>query len=589
MDLPRRHKLTVLGLPCWGVDQPFHAVALVAAVARDAGIEVSAHDLNIEVFNRADEGDRILWEQSHTRLWFVEEMPLAMWDRYGAWIRQRLDEIVARDRPSLVGFSVNLATRFLSLYCARYLKATYPEITVLFGGVDCFPQEKYTAFLEDDQGPSCDILCTGECEVALARFVRELLETGEWRTSVPGFAYRDREGRIRCTGEVELPSLKGRNPVPAYDLLDLSVYRGPGTLPFYLSRGCVYRCHFCSERRNFAPFRWRDAEEAFSELQAVLPLARRWADPPSLALVDSNLNSNLRELRRFVDLLLESKTKIMWGGQAHLSASMTTELLERMAAAGFGSVFWGFEHASQHVIDCMGKEYQQGVARRIIADCRRLGIQQHLPILVGFPGERPSDVAELAEFILEHRDCEGVFLLEPALLVVRRNSTLYDSFEQFGLTTNQLDYEWWLSDETNTLPIRVVRRYVLRQAHGNRDLSLDGLVDTEEILNVALDHEGTGGDLLEVLWHLALRAEAVAELVDRVARAAGGGPSERLPEPSLDGLRAGWRAVAKDSAAGREWVADLILLMLRRLRQRIATRPCSGPGPAAVSSPAPTR
>jgi len=581
---PRHHKLTVLGLPCWGVDQPFHAVALVAGVARGAGIEVSAHDLNIEVFNHADDGDRILWEQSHTRLWLVEDLPLRMWDRYGAWIRQRLDGIVECDRPSLVGFSINMATRFLSVYAARYLKATYPAITVLFGGVDCFPKERFTAFLRDDGEPCCDILCAGECEFALRDFVRELLDTGNWRTSVPGFAYRDDTRGILSTGDVERPSLRGKNPIPAYDLLDLSLYRGKGALPFYLSRGCVYRCHFCSERSNFAPFRWRDAEEAFEELAAVLPLARQQAEVPTLVLADSNLNANVRELRRFIDLIIESGTHVVWGGQAHLSASMTTELLERMAEAGFSSVFWGFEHASQHVIDCMKKGYRQAVARRIIEDCRRLGIRQHLPILVGFPGERPCDVAELATFILRYRDCETITLLEPAMLMVRRNSTLHDRFADFGLTTNQHGYEWSLGDGTNTLPIRIARRYVLRQAHGNRELSRDGLVDTEEILAIDLDDTGVSRDLLEVLWHLALRADAVDRLIGHVSEAAGGAPPELRHEPSVAGLVEAWSAIDKGSAHGREWLADLVLLLLRQLRMRVACA-ASGIAPGDPSSP----
>ena len=561
------NNLVLVGMPCWDCSKPFHALALVAGIAREAGLNVRAHDLNVAFFRQLGPEERRYWDEDHNHLWFSSELPDELWKRHEPWLHQSLDTILEASNPLLAAFSVNISTRAFSIRAARYLKSRRPDLPILFGGVDCFPKEQGKRFLTPGAGRCCDIICQGEAEIALPKFLTELAATGSWKTRVPGFAYYDEE-QLVDTGDTELPTLKARLPLPAYDLFDLSQYTSPGSLPFFLTRGCIYDCHFCSEKPNFKRFRSRGAEEAVAELQAVLSQAARFAPEPTISLSDSNLNADMRLLRRFVELVLRHNLRFQWGGQAHIQSQMTPEFIGQLARAGFVSVFWGIETGSQHVVDLMNKRYRQADARRILRDCSRAGIAQHIPIILGFPGETPEDVAETIEFIFECQDLPGCHLHLPCQVVVRPNSPLHTRFADFGLANNNY-YDWFTADGTNTLPIRIARRFVARQAHGNPALSREGLVDTEELPAIHLNEPATAGDLCRLVREVYRRAGSP----DAFEEGFSGAAPDQSRRAAADGdLPGAWLALDKDSASGREQIYTLILEGLRRLKRATAAR-----------------
>ena len=548
-------RIALFGMPCWDAQKPFHALALAGGIARGARVPFSLHDLNIEFFHHVEQNERNLWNESSNHLWFTPAMPSALWEKYEPWITARLDEALAGE-VKLAAFSVNMSTRYFSMRAARYLKSRRPDIPVMFGGVDCFPREHGKRFLES--GSPCDIICQGEAEIAFTRYLEELSRTGDWRPTTPGFAYRDGD-RIVDTGPAPLPDLQEKQPLPVYEAFDLSKYTAPGQLPFYLSRGCVYHCKFCSEGPNFIRYRRRRAEEAFEELIAILPLAQRHAAIPSLSFADSIINADIKTLRTFAELIIQHGIKIQWAGQGHFHPKMTYEFLATLKEAGFVSFFWGFESGSQNVVNLMNKRYSQTVARRIIDDCVQLGISQHLPVLIGYPGETAADVVDTIEFILRYRGKPRCHVHLPCQVIVRPNSPLFDDPGSFGLENARDGYGWKLRDNSNTLPIRIARRFVARQAHGNADLSYAGLVDTEEIKNISLDELGAARDLFTLIGEVFSRAGQADALPRRLGAAAG--------------AQAAWLEKDKNSAQGRVWLYTLILDALRALRDTVRLSP----------------
>ncbi len=412
------HGLLLLGMPSWDVSKPFHALAVVAGIARESAFPVSIRDVNIDFYRTVSDEEKKYWSPERSHLWLSEKLQDELWAKYTPWVTGYLDRALEEADPRLVAFSVNMWTRPFSIRAARYIKKCRPDLPILFGGVDCFPKEHNKRFLQDGSDRYCDIICQGEAEISFKRYLQELAATGDWRANCPGFAYYD-DGRLIDTGDTELPTLKGDQPRPAYDLFDLSQYFDRGSLPFFLTRGCVYNCHFCSEKPNFRRFRARDAEEAVRELEAILPYAQPLAPIPTLNLADSNFNADMRRLKEFVELILQKGIRVRWGGQAHIDPRVTSEFIDKLAKAGLVSVFWGIETGSQHVVDLMNKRYHHPDARRILRECSRAGIAQFCPIILGFPGETAEDVAETIDFILEFQDLPLCQFAAPGQIVVR--------------------------------------------------------------------------------------------------------------------------------------------------------------------------
>lgn len=472
---PNKPVLAVVGMPAWSSEMPFHAVAMVSAIARAADWESRVHDLNIEFYHRTSADERArLFDNA------VADIAIAgtAWDTHRAWLEDRLARIL-EDGPTIIGFSVNRNTDHFSVQAARVIRRLAPDVVILFGGVNCFPGEFGAKYVE--QG-ICDLLCQGEAEVALREFLREYRRTGSLFTDIPGFIYR-RDGRVINTGPVVLPDMKKDVVHADFSGFDLSLYPDRGRLPFMLSRGCPYRCQFCSETVNFRRFRMRDAAEAFGEVRRMAELAAGYAPNFSLHLADSIMNANVGELARFADLIIESGLRLDWGGQAHIHPRMTFDILLKLRLSGLSSFFWGIESGSQDVVDLMEKRYRVSDARRIIRDCSRLGIAQVIPILLGFPGEQAHHVVETIAFVLEFRSYPKVKILPPYRVVATANSPLATNPERYRLNIDS-PASWSTEDGGNTPEVRALRRFFAWNALERREEG-DDIVDFDSF--AALD------------------------------------------------------------------------------------------------------
>lgn len=542
--------IVIIGAPCWTHRYPFYALGVIAGMARDAGFEFHVYDMNIDFYHHVAGPDKRGWEESRISLWAAEGMPGEILERYKSWVDVYLDSILALPGTGLVCFSVNTFNRYFSRYAAAYLKARRPDLTVMFGGIDCFAGEYNKKFLEEK---GCDIICQGEAEICFRDFLKEYKATGDFRTAVKGFAYKAAAGGITDTGEAELPALKDGVPLPDYTRLDFSRYTGKNDIPIYSSRGCINRCSFCSESPNFKCYRFRKAEDVFREVRYTLSFIRG-GDVPTLHFADSLINGNIAELERFADLVLESGLKINWGGQAAIRPQMTTELLEKLAKSGCVSFFWGMESASGNVLRRMHKPNDIKLYQRILDDCFRFGIKSLTPTIVGFPGETPADAAVTIDFILKNR--KKTIFSAPGLAMARKKSPLYERYAEFGLKAPK-EYDWETADGTNNILTRVFRRFIFFQASHNRNLGLEDLRDHSELDTLDMNDPQASTDYILTLHELARLTGTLPRLRGGVEGLPGAERYRAAQERMGDGRLE--KGVSGNEAAVRDYIAFFCL------------------------------
>jgi hypothetical protein len=454
--------LALIGMPSWTVRQPPHGLAIVAGIAKASEISFTVDDLNVHLYRRADNTEKELWSDHLIDDWAeCDDIPSSLWDRHGEWVERRLEEIMSRS-PTIVGFSVNLWSRWFALRAARIIRNRWPAATILFGGVDCFPNEHHRRFF-DNVSDSCHILLQGEAEATLPHYLASFLKSGSTIPMVPGFLFLDKNGVVANSGLAPLPGLEAESPRPPYEMFPLDLYTAPGTFPFMLTRGCPYSCSFCSETVNFGRYRARQPEEAYREVVDILTHAKGFAEVPTLSLSDSIFNAHVARLEAFADLLIGHGTLVNWGGQGHIHRTLTDRLILKLAASGLTGVFWGIETGSQRITDLMKKSFRQEDMHRIVAECSRLGISQWIPILVGYPGETPDDLLETLRFVLEFRHTPGVTILPAMPVTLRSGAPLKEQWVEFGLA-NSSQRHWHTIDGTNTVQTRLLRAFVVDQA-----------------------------------------------------------------------------------------------------------------------------
>jgi radical SAM superfamily enzyme YgiQ (UPF0313 family) len=202
---------------------------------------------------------------------------------------------------------------------------------------------------------------------------------------------------------------------------------------------------------------------------------------PTIHFADSLINGSVAELEKLCKFIIAAKISISWGGQIFFRKQMTADLLTVMHQAGCVALFWGFEAGSQRVIDLMRKNYSIEIAMRILDDCHRIGILNYLPLIIGFPGETPADLAETAHFIDRYRN-KAAFM-EPNQCCVRPNSPLHKNYMDYGLACN--DYTaWTTTDNTNTPVIRASRHAIIRAVLKGGELSRGSIIAELDAFNL---------------------------------------------------------------------------------------------------------
>lgn len=127
-----------------------------------------------------------------------------------------------------------------------------------------------------------------------------------------------------------------------------------------------------------------------------------------------------------------------------MERGLSRRVLERMFEGGCRHLRFGFETASECVAKLMDKGTDNNVTRRILTDCKEVGITVCLLTQVGFPNEKLEEAAETLRFLRENSDT--VSFLSLTQFVLETGSGVYQNPARFGVTilpnTTNEDLSW---------------------------------------------------------------------------------------------------------------------------------------------------
>ncbi|TAJ10857.1 MAG: B12-binding domain-containing radical SAM protein [Nitrospirae bacterium] len=279
------------------------------------------------------------------------------------------------DKPYVIGFSCLTAHVARAYEMSKMVKRLYPDSIVITGGLhaSALPEES----LEHD---TIDIVVRGEGEQALLHLYQAIRGGKPWH-DIGGLSYRQ-NGAIKHNPEAPLIPDLDSLPMFPYDMFTHPRYE----MGFITSsRGCPYKCTYCSQRMlTGTSYRYKSAKRIVEELQVLIEDYGQ----KQILFYDDNFSFMQRRVIEVCDRIVERglHRKCSFSIQTRAD-NIPDPIIPHMRKANFVHVGFGMETGSERLAKIIVKG--ETVADHIdaVKRCQKAGFETSLFMIFGLPTE----------------------------------------------------------------------------------------------------------------------------------------------------------------------------------------------------------
>lgn len=328
-------------------------------------------------------------------------------------------EVVKRFNPDIVGITANTPQVKQAWRTAKAIKAV-KDIPVVLGGphVSVLPAESIAH-------QEVDLVVRGEGEavwVKLCKIVEkglaanshfsaaDLLAPGNAELSgLLGVSYITTDGKEYHNPDHPTIADLDTLPWPAYHLFKMDRYTnlqpatdtvdGARSFSLMTSRGCPYRCTFCSQ--SIMPVKWRarSPENVLAEWRHLV----EELGAQEIGVLDDSANIDVKRLNRIADLLIENKLNhVPWifvnGIRANLAS---VETLGKLKQAGLLRTAFGVESGDPDILLSVDKKIDHDTIRQAFKNAKQVGLETIGFFIIGLPGETEETMENTIRFACE--------------------------------------------------------------------------------------------------------------------------------------------------------------------------------------------
>ena len=190
------------------------------------------------------------------------------------------------------------------------------------------------------------------------------------------------------------------------------------------TRGCPFRCTFCTTSRMFSPYRQRSIENVLQEIRLYKRMGFRYMN-----FEDDNFTADkerAKEIcRRMIAERLQFKETFFFG---RTDISNDEELLSLLQQAHLTRILIGIESLNQRALDSVNKHQNIEDIQHAGAACRDHGIRLIASIVLGLDEDAREDIRRSVDFAKSM----DAYQLQPAILTPYPGTPVYEQFEREG-------------------------------------------------------------------------------------------------------------------------------------------------------------
>ena len=277
---------------------------------------------------------------------------------------------------------------------ARRLRASSPGLKIWVGGpqLSLYPDE----CMEEQ---AIDVAVVGEGEQPLLELLA-CAASGDDPAGIPGTITRQGDGGLIKGPPTEPVQDLDTLPLPAVGLLPLARYHAltlpPRFISMVTSRGCPFRCRYCSQVYVGGKYREHSAARVLEELTRAVNVFHA----AEIVFFDETFSLNRRRVLEICDGILARDLKMRWNIRTRADR-LDDEVLRAIRDAGCWSIHVGIESGSARVQRLMNKNLKLDRVAQVLESARRLGLETRGYFMLGYPGETPAEMEQTIRLALE--------------------------------------------------------------------------------------------------------------------------------------------------------------------------------------------
>lgn len=365
-------------------DMPLGLLSLSAYLKKNAAVETKLVDFNT-ILNRMDG-----FEYGSFLELFREFISKKEWADYA---------------PTIIGISALFTPAYYNMLdIARVARDLFPNALVVAGGG--VPTNMYKKIFNSS---TCfDALCYGEGERPLLELVRAankkkfLVSHSSWIT----------KDKVESEEIFQHDFIENLDEIPFldYDILNVDDYRLNPILSLFpiekernkkwmsimTSRGCPHRCCFCSSHtvhgRKMRYYSLDRVKEDMTRLSGQYGVEK-------LVFFDDHLLADKQRIYEIFNTMKNLHLTAFFPNSLALYA-LDRKMIEALKSVGVDNLVLSVESGSDRVLrEIMHKPLDLAIVKRVVDDCRQLGIASDISILIGLPGETKQDIEDARSFL----------------------------------------------------------------------------------------------------------------------------------------------------------------------------------------------
>jgi len=306
---------------------------------------------------------------------------------------EALKLFIEAHKIDVAGISIVTPKVYNAYDIATYIKEQYPHITLVAGGphATLLPEEVLT------HCPSFDYIIQGEGELRFCIFL-EALENQTGFDRIDGLAFKQ-DNHIKNAPPHSFIKDLDALPPPAWHLIKPMLYSKhmktlyKPAISMITSRGCPYKCIYCSKPVTGSKLRAESPEKVIEEIKHLV----KTYGIKEIVFYDDVFTLDKKRLFRLCDLLIEGNLQIKWHCETRVNL-VDWEILLKMKEAGCYMIAYGIESGSEKTLETLQKGVSLAQIKNSIALTHKAGIKTLGYFMLGIPGESIEDIEKTLSF-----------------------------------------------------------------------------------------------------------------------------------------------------------------------------------------------